>query len=435
MAEDFDSRNILVDGNNANNKGKIDAQGNVHTKIDFQDTNSLGAFGRLRMSAPFGIFDNKNVLSKNETLWSELTNGTSSITHLINESSVQLEAGTEADAYAIRQSLKYCAYVPGKSQVIFMTGVLGAPKVNNVTRIGYFDDDDGLFFEQSESGLGVVLRTSTSGSPVDTRIDQANWSVDPMDGTGPSGVTLDPTKTQIFVIDFQWLGVGRIRFSLDIDGILYKVHEINNANLQTEVYMKTPTLPVRYETRNTGITASPTILKEICCSVASEGGYSLPGLEFSEIRTTRRSVSTRTPVFAIRLTNTFNSVANRKTARMLTAVFNTTSRDAIFEVIHAHTPNTVTGTFTPVGGDSGIEYSTDITAITSSHLHPVIKTIVASGQGGSAGTGGTSSDFISEHSFLYQNFDSTNSQVFVVYATGLGGTANVIAGLSWIEFI
>ena len=45
------------------------------------------------------------------------------------------------------------------------------------------------------------------------------------------------------MIDYEWLGVGRIRFGLAIGaGIIY-VHEINYANSQSGVYMSSPNLP------------------------------------------------------------------------------------------------------------------------------------------------------------------------------------------------
>jgi hypothetical protein len=95
--------------------------------------------------------------------------------------------------------------------------------------------------------VAVVIRSSTSGTPSDAnRIVNADWNIDRLDGTGPSGITVDWTKTQIITIDFQWLGVGRVRIGLDINGTIYPIHRFNNANAVSEVYMSTPHLPCSY---------------------------------------------------------------------------------------------------------------------------------------------------------------------------------------------
>jgi hypothetical protein len=175
-----------------------------------------------------------------------------------------------------RQSKLYIQYVPGKSQFIILTGKM--PQVANVTcRIGYFDDNNGLFFEQTAAGISVNIRTFTSGAPVTSSVPQANWNVDPFNGSGPSGMTLDLTMCQIYAIDFEWLAVGKIRFGFVMDGLFYVAHEVNNANNITLVYMTTGKLPVRYEISGTG-TGS---MQQICSSVMSEGGAPPKPIVFS----------------------------------------------------------------------------------------------------------------------------------------------------------
>src|SRR5579863_8450224 len=183
-----------------------------------------------------------------------------------------------------------------------MTGFLGAIKTNVAQRIGYFDANDGVFFYQDGTNLGVAVRTSTSGSPVTTLIPQSTWNIDKLDGTGSSGITITTANTQIFVIDLQWLGTGRVRFGFDIGGVIVYCHAINNANAgETSPYMNTGSLPCRYEITNTGTAASTTTMKAICTSVISEGGAEIVGgLQFSASNgTTTVGVTTRRPVLSI----------------------------------------------------------------------------------------------------------------------------------------
>jgi len=155
--------------------------------------------------------------------------------------------------------------------------------------------------------MGVVQRSYTSGSAVDTRVVQSSWNLDIMDGTGPSGINLDFTKCQIFFIDLEWLGVGRVRLGFVIDGIPAYCHEFNNANNKAEVYMTTPNLPVRYEIINTNTTASLTTMDAICCSVMSEGGHNPREIIRSvDNGITSKSMSTTLiPVIQIRLNSSY----------------------------------------------------------------------------------------------------------------------------------
>lgn len=404
--------------------------------IAFCNNEAVDAAGRLRISETSPVFDNKNIFIRNENQWEEVLNGVgASIAHLPDESSVALTVGTASGEYAIRQSVRYHAYVPGKGQYVGMTGVMAAAKTNVTQRLGYMDTDNGLFFEIADSAVRVVIRTSTSGSVVDGPIERISWD-DPMDGSGVSGIDIDFTKEQLFIIDFIWQGVGDIRFGFLINGLPRYCHTIHHANKDTTPFMTTPSLPVRYEIRNTGISASSTTLKEICVTVASEGGYILPGYEFAtSMGITKASVTTRTPILAIRLKNSFNSKENRRTARFLRAVIYADTNDVFFEIAHLHAP-TETVAWSDVGGGSAIEtaVAANITSVAGSPEHIIEQQYLPSGQGSSALAEAVDSSFVNLHSFMSQNFDSTNSQIFVIYATPLVGTADVLAGISWIEF-
>jgi len=144
-----------------------------------------------------------------------------------------------------------------------------------------------------------VRRTYVTGSPVDNAVAQSSWNIDKMDGTGPSGITINTGLTQIFVIDFEWLGVGRVRFGFNVDGQTYYCHEFLNANVITTVYMQIPNLPVRYEISNDGTGAAATMV-QICSNVSSEGGQLAVGTTFSKNRgTTALTTLNNTDVYPI----------------------------------------------------------------------------------------------------------------------------------------
>ena len=403
--------------------------------IKFGDSPSVDAFHRFRVGNPFSVFDNKNIFNTNPESWNEDTVGVgASIAHLPNESSIALTVGTVSGESAIRQTRRYFPYAPAKSQLITQTGVLGASKENVTKRIGYFDDDNGLFFEEDGTNLKVVIRTSTSGSPSDSSVNQADWNLDKMDGNGISGIVLDITKSQIFIIDFQWLGTGRVRFGFDIADQIRYVHEVNHANILDKVYMTTPSLPVRYEIRNTGIAASATTLKETCCAVISEGGAALPGFEFSVSNgINSRAITGRTPILAVRLLNSFNGKDNRKTLKVVLTDLFADTNNTFFEMAHLNDPSAITATWTPVTTLSAAEFSTDISIVTGNDEHVIKSTYAPVLTGNRASNQPIDLDVINLHALISQNRASNNSQIFAIFATSFMGTADVSSSISWVE--
>ena len=241
--------------------------------------NNLDAFGRLRVSNPLTIFDSKNIMSKNN-LFDESTANGGTVTYTANKSTVNLNVTEAAGSKTIRQSKRVMSYQPGKSLLIFNTFVMNAQTENLKQKVGLFDANNGIFFQDTGTGYQIVRRTYTSGAAVDTEINQSAWNGDKLNGTGASGFTLSADKSNILFIDIEWLGVGSVRVGFVINGQLITAHTFYNANSLTTVYMQTANLPIRYEIERTGtLTAGTYTLQQICSSCISEGGYSPEGLE------------------------------------------------------------------------------------------------------------------------------------------------------------
>lgn len=240
------------------------------------------AFARMRTSTPFTIFDSKQLLDAQSLHWDDAEtsgSGTGS-SHSANAAASTLTVGATAAGTRVRQTKRRFNYQPGKSQLILLTGVLGAGTAGITRRMGYFDASNGIFLEQAGTALRFVIRSYVTGAPVDTVIEQADWNIDPMNGTGSSGYTVDPTKAQIVIFDFEWLGVGDVRFGFVIDGQIMYCHAQPNANRRTGVYMSTPNLPLRYEISNSGAGPAASLV-HICSTVISEGGFQELGYPFA----------------------------------------------------------------------------------------------------------------------------------------------------------
>lgn len=271
--------------------------------VRLADSANLDAFARLRVSNPVTIFDSKQIHDNQPLFWDEsLESGVGiSSAHSTDTASTVITSTVSTAGKFTRQTFMRHNYQPGKSQLILMTGVLdrsgGGTGVQR--RIGLFDDDNGIFFEDDEGTIKVVRRTHVTGSPVDNKVAQSAWNVDVMDGSGPSGITIDWTKSQIFMIDFEWLSVGRVRLTLVVDGIPCPVHEFLNANVLATAYMSTPNLPLRYQMETTASSPAST-MECICGTVISEGGASELGvLRYKSTEGTHVDADTENVIYAV----------------------------------------------------------------------------------------------------------------------------------------
>lgn len=235
--------------------------------------NTVDAFGRLRVSQPFTLFDSQNRFAI-DPAFSFVTATGGTATYVTNQSAVALSVTTSSGSHVLGQTYRVFPYQPGKGLLVLQTFSFSAAQTNLTQRVGYYGAYNGVYLEQAGSQVSIVIRTYTSGSVDNSRfVTQANWNVDKFDGAGPSGINLDLTKTQIIFMSFEWLGVGNVQVGFVENGVFYTAHIFSNANDQTKVYMQTAILPVRYEIFTTGATASAATLQQICATVISEGGY------------------------------------------------------------------------------------------------------------------------------------------------------------------
>ncbi len=470
------------------------------------DGPQLDAFSRLRVSTSTTLFDSQQEyglctlrcwdITANGTLPTILspngsvTNGSNAVgPRNANTRMVPITVSTTNGHYSVLQSRQYVRYIPGKSHLVFMTGV---------------------FAPAAGFAASLILRTSSSGSVSDANaFDQANWNIDSF-GAGaknPSGITIDFTKTQIMFIQAQWLGVGRVVVGFDIDGKLYPAHQFLNANSLTVPYTQTFNLPVRLEMRNTSATTtvaragyfdsangvllqlsksggSPPggTMQFVCCSVQSEGGTDARGFPQSHNPGTAAiGVTTRRPIFSIRPATTFQGLTNRAHIEIEDYWLTASTNSSIYEVVIGGTltgaswlrvgnsvaagafvvgiryvilsvgttdftligaaSNTVgvsfvatgvgTGTGTATPENSCAEYDISATAIVGGGT--VYTGEVITGSGVTRGISGGGADF--RNPLVLSLIDSlaTTQLPITVVCTSTSGTSNVRAGMNWHE--
>lgn len=349
------SKNTAVNSN----ENPIFVKGTADTSF-FAPTQT-DAFGRLRVSNPYTLFDSSFTIGDNTRNWD--TANTSGTTHSYesNTASIQMNVTTVSGDSVYRQTRRYFQYQPGKSLLTLNTFVMNTGKANLRQRVGYFDTKNGIFFENSNDVNYMVKRSFTTGAVVETRIAQNLWNGDTLDGTGASGINLDISKAQIFWSDIEWLGVGSVRTGFVIDGQFIVCHTFNHANIVNNVYMSSATLPIRYEIENIGPTTSNSTLKHICNTVISEGGYapavvtraastSLLGLEMSQ--------TDFRPLLSLRLKQ---GETDHVTTPVKLDLFGLQTTPFVYKIIQ--NANVVGGSWVTTGTDSVVEYNANATSL------------------------------------------------------------------------
>ncbi len=328
-------------------------------QIGFDD-NTVDAFGRLRISTPHTLFDSANRFDSDTMNWSTANTAGTTFDHNANTSSLSMNVSTANNVSVVRQTKRYLCYQPGKSQLVLETFTM-QPKANVSQKVGYFDAGNGIYVENTGSTTQMVLRANTTGTVANTVVTQSNWNVDKFDGTGPSGITLDMSKSQIFWADIEWLGVGSVRTGFVIDGKFYLVHKFNHANQITKTYMSTATLPLRYEIVTTGVASSNTTLEQICSTVVSEGGFTrkvITNAISNDLAGVSLSATDYRPLVAIRLkaANVGNVVIPQ-----LANLYGLQSTPFNYKILQNAT--VTNGTWVSAGPESCVEYNITATAV------------------------------------------------------------------------
>ena len=396
------------------------------------------AFGRIRVSQPVTLFDSSHRFSDNGLWATSNTAGNTSYNFVENQSTVDLTVGTTANAEVIRETTKVFSYQPGKSLLIMNTFAMHPPKANVRQRVGYFGASNGIYLENDGTTNYFVLRTNTSSTVAETRVPQSDWNVDKFDGTGYSAQTggpehtggIDVGKTNILWMDVEWLGVGDVRCGFVVDGKMVPAHIFHNDNKNLVPYMTTASLPLRYEIKNTGNTASNSTFSQICSTVISEGGYELYGTQ-QAVQTPVGSpvdlptAGTYYPIISLRLKSTRLDAIVILTALSILGITN----NAFYNWQVRANAVTSGGTWVDAGTNTSVEYKIDGGTITGGR-------VLASGFTGATNQSAAPIDILKEALFKFQlerdSLSGTAYELTLCAASTLNG-ADVYASIDWEE--
>lgn len=268
----------------------------------------LSAFGDLRTVEllPFtGWTFNYNI---NTDLIKTTLTGSGTATTANSKGVIQ--TGAAASSSAKIETIRALRYNPGLGALVRVTAIFTTGVANSTQIVGIGDDMDGFFFGFNGASFGVLRRQNGT----DNWIPQTTWNVDQLNGTGPSGMVLDPTKGNVYSIRYQWLGFGQISFYIENSstGLPALVHTINYSNANTDPSIFNPTLPIMAQVINTTNTSNISIQSSSAMGMIEGNGDTNAIVTRNSFGNNKLSVGTTpTNIFTLRNNPTFQSKTNR----------------------------------------------------------------------------------------------------------------------------
>jgi hypothetical protein len=410
--------------------------------LPFGDNAALDGFGKLRVTAPKTLFDAKQLSNKLPNIFDEVINGTATSVWQKGDSLTKMTTSASGD-FVIRQTPARINYQPGKSILAYFTGVF-TPQTNVIKRIGLFQGlssapytpTDGIFIESTDGVSGYVAFRilKTEGTYYALSAAQPAWNLDRLDGTGPSGLTVNFNFAQLLVIDYEWLGVGRVRCGFNIAGKTIYAHEFTHTGGLSAPYMTSGNQPVRYEIRQTGVGSG--IMNHICTSVMSEGGEeyigtaitaelsAVPGAAMVGV-TTNETVYR--PIIAVRLNPTAHdlSIVAKKIH-----ILNTGNNDVIYKVMQNPVITGGSLVFNNLPDTNLIQLANGSASLGLSGGYNLVSGFANKGNSAVA-SGVTGAELLGELAVLGVRINGT-PDTFVIAAKSVTGAATVFASIDMI---
>lgn len=250
----FNSGKIVGDSNPSNGL-EIDGFGSANIRFS-EGRPQLDAFGKLRVS---GATHLGNYVYSNSTWTSDFAIteiGGATTTYGPGGKSIVLLAPAGSPSEVRTTTNTYHHYTPGSSHLYMATAAVSDPTATGAIREwGLMDSNNGFCFTINEQGVfGVTLRSSASGTTINTFIPQSDFNSDKVNGTktleNQSRMNLNLFNDNVYWIDIQWHGAGRVRFGVFYNGERIIMHEYFQGNNFPYAVSQTASLPVSYRVQN-----------------------------------------------------------------------------------------------------------------------------------------------------------------------------------------
>lgn len=317
------------------------------------DPSNLSAFGTLETNELTPVIQLDFIYGINtQTGVSTVAN---SATVDTNASRLRLQSGTNSAGSAIFNSRRIAKYRTGQGMTArftcaFTTGVASSTQI-----VGVGNSVDGVFFGYNGTTFGLLHRNNS----VDTWVARTAWNGDKADGTGASQFNWDPTKGNVCMVKYPFLGYGDIEFFVQDSntGRFILVHVIKYANSSASVEFTNPSFFFYAQALNAGNTTNLTVyVGSAAIFISGVRSYTAPKWSMDSTKT---AVTTETNIISIRNATTYNTVTNRALIRLNSISLSGTGGNNSIDTFRLKIGATVGGTpaFTAINGttaDNGV---------------------------------------------------------------------------------
>lgn len=362
----FVNSNHIIGYDNPEYGLEVDNTGSANIRFA-EGLPQLDAFGKLRVSGATLLGEYIFSSGTLSTQFSSTLRNGGTVTWDQNTRALVLTNTTVNDSHTSHVSNTYHHYFPGSSQLFIGTIALGdVGKANLMREWGMFDDKNGFYFMQEDGELSVVVKNNATGSVVNTVVPRSAWNKDKLDGTGPSQMLLDVTYNNIYWIDVQWLGAGRVRFGTYDKGQRVVCHEYYHGNTAPLPVTAMGSLPVQVHQMNMGVTGSTSQMRAWCLAVWTESNLDVKNTASSALQSFSRTVSTNDTYVYMGALSPRESLPNGQPNRSLywpteieaSGWDTVTGAPAIFELEIYAEPVLKDLSWQSVPGSSTVEYDT-----------------------------------------------------------------------------
>lgn len=334
--------------------------GPIDVTASFNQSN-ISTFGTLETAELTPVVQEDFVYGLNTQQWSTAVVSGAGAAVDTNASRLRIQSGTNASGYAYIMSRHFIRYRPGQGQVARFTMIFTAGSASNVQLLGVGSiasnaPYDGYFFGFNGTAFGIVRYAA--GTP--TWVAQTSWNGDQCNGGSSQFGTLDPTKGNVAMIKYPYLGYGSIEFFLlsPMTGRWVLCHTIQYPNAFTAVQVTNPTMQFIGFTLNSGNTSN----KIMYCGslgIFISGVRSFVNDPEWAIDNSKTNPTVETNIIGLLNCLSYNGVVNKGLIRLRSLSSVTTGGGTPYGIIRLKINPTIGGTpaYAPISGstaDNGV---------------------------------------------------------------------------------
>ena len=317
---------------------------------------TIDAWGNPKVTQPFSLFHSLWTFDVSDKQWIIEEDGVevsaSVSTRVISEGGkLKVSSGATAGDVTEIHSKRHPRYQPNRGHLYSTAVILPDPTNDGVRDFGVFTPENGVFFRlKSDGKLYAVLKSD---------------SVDVLEEEITIPFDFDVSKGNIYDIQYQWRGVGNYKFYIGnpSEGVSQWVHTFNLLGTLTDISIQNPALPATYKSTNT---TEEVIIYSGCVDITSEGGADEKQYYTSAVNTSV-TVSSNTPILAIRQPATINGNTNTRDALLARITINASKKANISLWITRDATAVTGGSWSAIQG-SYVEQNKTATSVTTAKM-------------------------------------------------------------------